>query len=86
MPISWNEIRHNAIGFAKEWAGETREEAEHWLETEVDSYIKEFGGTPEEVVKLIQHNLGYMAGYHSDETAKKMRDLFSARHPGFGGF
>ncbi len=28
MPLSWNEIRHNAIRFSKEWAGETREEAE----------------------------------------------------------
>ena len=28
MPLSWNEIRHNAIRFTKEWAGETREEAE----------------------------------------------------------
>src|SRR4051794_40585328 len=28
MPISWNEIRHNAIRFAKEWAGESREAAE----------------------------------------------------------
>jgi hypothetical protein len=28
MPISWNEIRHMAIRFASEWAGETREEAE----------------------------------------------------------
>lgn len=27
-PLSWNEIRHNAIRFAQEWAGETREEAE----------------------------------------------------------
>ena len=28
MPLSWNEIRHNAIRFTKEWKGETREEAE----------------------------------------------------------
>src|SRR6185503_10292062 len=28
MPISWNEIRHNAVAFASEWAGETRETAE----------------------------------------------------------
>ena len=28
MPLSWNEIRHNAIRFSSEWAGETREEAE----------------------------------------------------------
>jgi hypothetical protein len=28
VPLSWNEIRTNAIAFAKEWKGETREEAE----------------------------------------------------------
>src|SRR5437763_15150853 len=28
MLLSWNEIRHNAIRFSREWAGETREEAE----------------------------------------------------------
>ncbi len=25
MPISWNEIRHNAVAFSKEWAGASRE-------------------------------------------------------------
>jgi hypothetical protein len=28
MPLSWNEIRHNAIRFSNEWTGETREHAE----------------------------------------------------------
>ncbi len=28
MPISWNEIRHNAVAFAREWEGVSREEAE----------------------------------------------------------
>ncbi|MGD0059161.1 MAG: DNA methyltransferase [Verrucomicrobiia bacterium] len=28
MPLSWNEIRHRAIAFSKEWKGETREAAE----------------------------------------------------------
>jgi restriction-modification enzyme MmeI-like protein len=28
MPISWNEIRHNAVAFANDWAGVTREDAE----------------------------------------------------------
>ena len=28
MPISWNEIRQNAIAFSKVWASESREEAE----------------------------------------------------------
>jgi hypothetical protein len=28
VPLSWNEIRHRAITFAKEWKGESREAAE----------------------------------------------------------
>ncbi len=28
VPLSWNEIRTNAIAFSKEWEGETREDAE----------------------------------------------------------
>jgi len=28
MPLSWNEIKHRAIAFSKEWMGETRESAE----------------------------------------------------------
>ena len=28
MPISWNEIRHNAIKFSREWAGAKSESAE----------------------------------------------------------
>ena len=28
MPLSWNEIKHRAITFSKEWKDETREEAE----------------------------------------------------------
>jgi hypothetical protein len=33
MPISWNEIRHNAISFAREWAGtksENGQERRFW--------------------------------------------------------
>ena len=28
MPISWNEIRHNAIRFSRQWAGAKSERAE----------------------------------------------------------
>ena len=28
MPISWNEIRQNAIRFSREWSAEKREDAE----------------------------------------------------------
>ena len=30
MPISWNEIRHNAISFAREWAGVKSEIGQEW--------------------------------------------------------
>jgi hypothetical protein len=64
MPISWNEIRHNAIGFAKEWAGETREDAEgksFW-----DEFFGVFGirrrtvASFEEPVKRITGDYGFI--------------------------
>jgi hypothetical protein len=65
---------------------QTREEAEHWMETEVTQYIEQYGGTPEEAIGIIKHNLGYMAGYYSSDTADKIRNLFSANHPGYSAF
>jgi hypothetical protein len=41
MPISWNEIRHNAVAFAKDWAGVSREDAE--AKTFWDEFFKVFG-------------------------------------------
>ena len=41
MPISWNEIRHNAVAFSKEWAGVAREDAE--AKTFWDEFFKVFG-------------------------------------------
>jgi hypothetical protein len=35
VPLSWNEIRHRAIAFSKEWRGETRETTKRqspWIE------------------------------------------------------
>ena len=43
MPGSVNEIRHPALAFAKEWQGETREEAEtgpFWDELEDDGIFE----------------------------------------------
>jgi hypothetical protein len=64
MPISWNEIRHNAIRFSKEWAGETREEAE--AKTFWDDFFQVFGlrrrnvASFEEPVKNITGDYGYI--------------------------
>jgi hypothetical protein len=64
MPLSWNEIRHNAIRFSNEWAGETREEAEgksFW-----DDFFTVFGirrrlvATFEEPVKNIRGQYGFI--------------------------
>ncbi len=41
MPISWNEIRHNAIGFSREWSEERREHAE--AKTFWDEFFAVFG-------------------------------------------
>ncbi len=62
--LSWNEIRHNAVRFAHEWAGETREEAESksfW-----DEFFQVFGlrrrnvASFEEPVKKISGQYGYI--------------------------
>ncbi len=41
MPLSWTEIRSNAIAFAKEWEGETRESAE--AKSFWDGFFRVFG-------------------------------------------
>ena len=61
MPISWNEIRQNAIRFSREWAEEQREDAE------AKSFWDEFGShawrllaTFEEPVHKINGQYGYI--------------------------
>lgn len=43
MPLSWNEIRDRAIAFAREWADETREDAE--AKSFWDAFFNVFGIT-----------------------------------------
>lgn len=58
MPISWNEIRHNAIRFARSWAGAQSESAEK--QTFWNEFFEAFGlkrrlvATFEEPVKNIR--------------------------------
>jgi hypothetical protein len=64
MPISWNEIRHNAIRFANEWKGETREETE--AKSFWDEFLGVFGirrrtvASLDEPVKKITGDYGYI--------------------------
>jgi hypothetical protein len=64
MPLSWNEIRHNAIRFSREWAGETREEAE--AKSFWDEFFGVFGirrrtvASFEEPIKKLSGDYGYI--------------------------
>ncbi len=64
MPISWNEIRQNAIRFSRDWSGEHREEAE--AKTFWDDFFKVFGirrrtvASFEEPVKSIKGTYGFI--------------------------
>ena len=64
MPISWNEIRHNAIAFSKKWASESREEAE--AKSFWDGFFTVFGikrrtvASFEEPVKKLSGTWGFI--------------------------
>ncbi|MEI7899109.1 MAG: DNA methyltransferase [bacterium] len=64
MPISWNEIRQNAIRFSREWVDEHREDAE--AKSFWDEFFSVFGlrrrlfATFEEPVKKINGQYGYI--------------------------
>ena len=64
MPISWNEIRHNAVGFSRRWAGATSETAEK--QTFWNEFFQVFGlqrrlvATFEEPVRRITGQYGHI--------------------------
>lgn len=64
MPISWNEIRHNAVAFSKDWAGVAREEAE--AKSFWDAFFNVFGikrkliASFEEPVKNLKGNWSFI--------------------------
>lgn len=63
----------------------TKEQADKWFDDEVARYGVEFGQSAEQAAAVIRANIGYMAGYYDDATAKKVAELFGANHPIFGG-
>lgn len=64
MPLSWNEIRHRAIAFSKDWKGETREAAER--QTFWNEFFNVFGvrrrtvATFEEPVRKLTGDWGFI--------------------------
>ena len=64
MPLSWNEIRHRAIAFSKEWTGVKREQAEK--QTFWNEFFNVFGvsrravASFEEPVRGLSGDYGYI--------------------------
>ena len=64
MPLSWNEIKHRAIAFSKEWQDETREDAE--AKSFWDAFFLVFGvprrtvASFEEPVKKLSGDWGFI--------------------------
>ena len=64
MPLSWNEIRHRAMAFKKEWRDETREAAER--QTFWNEFFNVFGvrrrtvASFEEPVKKLSADWGFI--------------------------
>lgn len=71
--------------FKEALACENQEQANKWFEAEIERYRVEFGQDREKALHVIKVNLGYMAGYYDDATAKKIHELYAADHPIFGG-
>ncbi len=66
---------------------ETPEDVERFMKKRVQAY-RDAGDTAseEKIRAAIRYDLGYMTGYYSDETAEKIKRMFSAPHPGHAKF
>lgn len=63
----------------------TKEEAEAFLEAYINEILKARPKTTRRIArKIAKKNIGYFAGYHDEETAKRIWKLFGTRHPVFG--
>ena len=59
-------------------------EADEYFEALVQRSMKHFGKTREEAGAIEADNLGYFAGYYSNETRLRVERLFRCVHPIFG--
>lgn len=63
---------------------DTLDQANSWMQHEVQRHVTEYNQTPEEAENIIKSNLGYFAGYYDEATREKIERLFSAQRPIFG--
>lgn len=60
-----------------------KKEAEKYYEDYVQWQMS-LGQNKSEAEKVVKANLGYFAGYYSDEVRKRVEKLFNCAHPIFG--
>lgn len=61
-----------------------QEEADDYFEDCVQHTMDNFDKTRAEAEEVERSNLGYWAGYYSDETRERVERLFKCAHPVFG--
>lgn len=61
----------------------TQEEADRCLKEYIDELMAETGKNRRAAKKLAKVNIGYFAGYHDEETARRIWKLYRTRHPIF---
>ena len=64
MPVSWNEIRHRAIAFSREWQGETREAAER--QSFWNDFFNVFGVRRRTAASFVEHVASYPLAGNED--------------------
>lgn len=58
--------------------------AAEYLNALIQRNMKYFGDTEEEATEVVKQNLGYYAGYYSNDTMIRVQELFDCVHPVFG--
>ena len=59
-------------------------EADTYFEALVDRQARVFEVPHEQAKRVERSNLGYYAGYYSEETRRRVERLFRCQHPVFG--
>ena len=60
------------------------EDAKQYFEALVENCVKISGKSREECISIQKSNLGYFAGYYTDDTRERVERLFDCEHPFFG--
>lgn len=82
MAIEWKGKKVSTMGEVSEVVAEIAKAGDKKLAEEfVNAFVASDKGA---TVEKVKSNIGYLAGYHSRETAQSIFDIFDCAHPIFG--